>query len=100
MLNNGNIRPLIVVDEGMMDTFRARLIADIVQAVEDRAETTRQKDIRIERHAAASRLGKHPSTLARYEKAGLLRAIKIGRTVYYPESELINLEEGRHVDKR
>ena len=52
-------------------------------------------DARISRAAACKRLGKTPSSLYRWEQAAKLHPIKIGRSTYYMEREIIDIEEGR-----
>ena len=59
------------------------------------AQAEENKDAKISRKAASERLHKDLSTLYRWERAGMLHPIKIGRSVYYKESEIINIEEGR-----
>lgn len=54
-----------------------------------------RKDAKIKRDVACERLKKEQSTLFRWERAGMLHPIKIGRTVYYLESEIRVIEEGR-----
>lgn len=50
---------------------------------------------KVARGATAKRLQKDLSTLYRWEQAGLLHPIRIGRSVYYLESEIQMIEEGR-----
>lgn len=50
---------------------------------------------KVARGATAKRLHKDLSTLYRWEQAGLLHPIRIGRSVYYLESEIQMIEEGR-----
>ena len=77
------------------------IVRTVVSEVLDLKEQERQAleeakhDAKIIRTAAAERLHKDLSTLYRWEKAGMLHPIKIGRTVYYRESELKGIEEGR-----
>ena len=77
------------------------IVRTVVSEVLDLKEQERQAleeakhDVRIIRTAAAERLHKDLSTLYRWEKAGMLHPIKIGRTVYYRESELKGIEDGR-----
>ena len=66
-----------------------------IKEQERKAEEEAKHDARIIRNAAAERLKKDLSTLYRWEKAGMLHPIKIGRSVYYRESEIRNIEEGR-----
>lgn len=54
-----------------------------------------RRSARISRAAACKRLNKDASTLFRWERSGMLHPIHIGRNVFYPESEIINIEEGR-----
>ena len=50
---------------------------------------------KLSRGATAKRLQKDLSTLYRWEQAGLLHPIRIGRSVFYLESEIQMIEEGR-----
>ena len=52
-------------------------------------------DVKVSRTATAKRLHKTPMTLTRWEKAGKIHPIKVGRSIYYMESEVKLIEEGR-----
>jgi predicted DNA-binding transcriptional regulator AlpA len=62
---------------------------------ERKAQEEAKHDAKILRSVASERLNKDLSTLYRWEKAGMLHPIKIGRSVYYRESEIKGIEEGR-----
>lgn len=60
------------------------------------AEKAKENNVaKISRAAACKRLGKTPSSLYRWEQAAKLHPIKIGRSTYYMEREIIDIEEGR-----
>ena len=52
-------------------------------------------DARITKAAARERLKVDDTTLWRWDKCGYLKAIHIGRSVYYREADIKRLEEGR-----
>ena len=52
-------------------------------------------DVKVSRTATAKRLGKTPMTLTRWEQAGKIHPIKIGRSIYYLEREVKAIEEGK-----
>ena len=65
----------------------------VVEIIEEKREVVISK--KISRKATAQRLQKTPMTLTRWEKAGKIHPIKIGRSVYYMESEVKDIEEGK-----
>lgn len=54
-----------------------------------------KKDALIRRKATTERLNVDNSTLWRWEKAGYLIPVRIGKAVYYRESDVQAIEEGR-----
>ena len=52
-------------------------------------------DVKVSRAATAKRLHKTPQTLTRWEKAGKIHPVRVGRSIYYLESEVQRLEEGK-----
>ena len=62
---------------------------------ERRLQEEERRATKITRNVASERLNKDLSTLYRWEKAGMLHPIKVGRTVYYLETEIKNIEQGR-----
>ena len=55
----------------------------------------RKKRAGITKAAARERLKVDDTTLWRWDKCGYLKAIHIGRSVYYREADIKRLEEGR-----
>ena len=53
-----------------------------------------KKDVRITREAAKKRLQVGDTTLWRWDQTGYLKAIRVGRSVYYLESDVKRIEEG------
>lgn len=51
-------------------------------------------DAKVSRAVTAKRLHKTPMTLFRWERAGKLHPIRIGRSIYYLDSEVKLLENG------
>jgi hypothetical protein len=71
-----------------------RAIRNVVsEFLAEKQEST--DDVKVSRAAAAKRLRKTPMTLTRWEKAGKIHPIRIGRSIYYAESEVKRLEEGK-----
>lgn len=54
-----------------------------------------KKEVRLTRAAVRERLNVDNSTLWRWDKIGYLKAIHIGRAVWYNESDVKNIEDGR-----
>ena len=54
-----------------------------------------QTDAKLAKAVVRERLHVDDSTLWRWDKAGYLKAIHIGRSVYYRESDVLKIEEGR-----
>ena len=54
-----------------------------------------QADAKLAKAVVRERLHVDDSTLWRWDKAGYLKAIHIGRSVYYRESDVLKIEEGR-----
>ena len=52
-------------------------------------------EVKLSREAVRQRLHVDNSTLWRWDKTGYLKAIHIGRAVYYKESDVKDIEEGR-----
>jgi hypothetical protein len=53
-----------------------------------------KKEVRITREAAKKRLQVGDTTLWRWDQSGYLKAIRVGRSVYYLESDVRRIEEG------
>lgn len=68
----------------------------IAEAVDKAIAAARpqKKEMLLSREATAKRLSVDLSTLWRWNKSGLLRPVKIGRSVYYREFDLERLERG------
>lgn len=80
---------IVVSEDDLKEVFRT-VLSDLLSEREEK-----KKDGRIARSAACKRLGKTPSSLYRWEQAGKLHPIKIGRDTYYWEREIVDIEEGR-----
>lgn len=52
-------------------------------------------DEKVSRTATAKRLHKTPMTLTRWEQAGKIHPIRVGRTIYYSEKEVRAIEQGK-----
>lgn len=53
------------------------------------------KDAKLTRIATLKRLGKSEATLWRWERSGYLKPIRQGKEVFYRESDIRAIEEGR-----
>ena len=89
-INDKNNRTIQIVlsPEDLEQAIRTVVSELLTQREEERA------DRRITRAAARSRLHVDDTTLWRWDKSGYLPAIRIGRAVYYRESDIKKIEEG------
>ena len=89
-LKTDDERILLVATTSDLETAIRNVVSDLL------AEKKEVKtDVKVSRAATAKRLGKTPMTLSRWERAGKISGIRIGRTVYYMESEVRAIEEGK-----
>lgn len=89
-LNFGEERKILVTTISDLETAFRNVLSDFL--AEKQEEDT---DARVSRTVTSKRLNKTPMTLTRWEKAGKIHPIKIGRTIYYSEKEVKAIEEGR-----
>ena len=80
----------IVVSASDLETVIRRIVSDEVAHIKSAS-----KDAKITRVATLARLGKSETTLWRWEKSGYLKPIRLGKDVFYRESDIIAIEEGR-----
>lgn len=87
---------LVVSREDLEEVVRT-VVSELLDQKEQerRIQEEERRAAKITRNVASERLNKDLSTLYRWEKAGMLHPIKVGRTVYYLESEIHNIEVGR-----
>lgn len=85
-----NERTILVTTVPDLEVAIRNVLSDVL---EQKAKDN--NDAKIKRSAACKRLGKTPSSLYRWEQAGKLHPIKIGRDTYYWEREIVDIEEGR-----
>lgn len=87
---------LVVSREDLEEVVRT-VVSELLDQKEQerRLQEEERRAAKITRNVASERLNKDLSTLYRWEKAGMLHPIKVGRTVYYLESEIHNIEAGR-----
>jgi predicted DNA-binding transcriptional regulator AlpA len=55
----------------------------------------KKKEALLTRKAVSERLNVDNSTLWRWDKANYLKPIRVGKAVYYKESDVKDIEEGR-----
>lgn len=80
----------IVLSASDLETVIRNVVSELLS---ERKES--EADVKVSRTATAKRLHKTPMTLTRWEKAGKIHPIKIGRSIYYMESEVKQIEEGK-----
>ena len=83
-------RTLFMASVMDMETAIRNVVSDYLAARQDATD-----DVKVSRAATAKRLHKTPMTLTRWEKAGKIHPIRIGRTIYYMESEVKMIEDGK-----
>jgi len=79
----------IVVNQ---DDLKEAFLSVVSELLAKKEEESR--DSRITKAAARERLKVDDTTLWRWDKCGYLKAIHIGRSVYYKESDIKRIEEG------
>lgn len=80
----------LVLSASDLDTVVRNVVSDLLSSMEEK-----KKDELISRKAVNERLHVDNSTLWRWDKTGYLKAVHVGRAVYYHESDIIKIEEGR-----
>lgn len=80
----------IVVSRDDLEEAIRTVVGEILAEKEEAS-----RDARITKAAARERLKVDDTTLWRWDKCGYLKAIHIGRSVYYREADIKRLEEGR-----
>lgn len=73
-----------------LETVLRTLVLEIVQQYE-----VAKSEPKVTIKKVAQRLHVDPSTLWRWEREGYLKPCRIGRKVYYRESDIAAIEEGR-----
>lgn len=88
---------LLVTTVPELETAFRNVLSQLLDQREQERLSREEKRLatKLSRGATAKRLQKDLSTLYRWEQAGLLHPIRIGRSVYYLESEIQMIEEGR-----
>lgn len=88
---------LLVVSSADLEQAVRNVLSELLaeQEIRRKAEEEERRATRISRAEASKRLRKDWTTLYRWERAGMLHPIKVGRTVYYREAEIRKIEEGR-----
>lgn len=90
-LNENDQRTIqIVVSHDELEEVIRTVVGEILTKKEEESV-----DARITKAAARERLKVDDTTLWRWDKCGYLKAIHIGRSVYYREADIKRLEEGR-----
>ena len=79
----------IVMDRDDLEEAIRRVVSELIVKHEEE-----KKDVRITREAAKKRLQGGDTTLWRWDQTGYLKAIRVGRSVYYLESDVKRIEEG------
>ena len=89
-INSDDKRTLLITTAPELETAIRNVLSELLDEREEKS-----KDARISRKEASRRLGKDVTTLIRWEKAHYITPIYIGKSVYYSEREIIDLEQGR-----
>ena len=88
-LKANNERTLLVATVPDLETAIRNVVTELLAERQEAIE-----DVKVSRVATAKRLHKTPLTLTRWERAGKIHPIKIGRSIYYMESEVRLIEAG------
>lgn len=83
-------RTLLITTAPELETAIRNVLSQLLDEREEKS-----KDARISRKAASKRLGKDVTTLIRWEKAHYITPIYIGKSVYYSERQIKDIEGGR-----
>lgn len=89
-INSDDKRTLLITTAPELETAIRNVPSELLDEREEKS-----KDARISRKEASRRLGKDVTTLIRWEKAHYITPIYIGKSVYYSEREIMDLEQGR-----
>ena len=89
-LETNEERTLFMASVTDMETAIRNVVSDFLAESQDATD-----DVKVSRAATAKRLHKTPMTLTRWEKSGKIHPIRIGRSIYYAESEVKRIEEGK-----
>jgi hypothetical protein len=81
---------LLLLNASDLETAVRNVVSELLA---EKQEAT--ADVKVSRAATAKRLHKTPMTLTRWEQAGKIHPIKIGRSIYYMESEVKLIEAGK-----
>ena len=80
---------LMVPKEDLTEAIRS-VVSELLAEREEQ-----KKEALLTRKAVSERLNVDNSTLWRWDKANYLKPIRVGKAVYYKESDVIDIEEGR-----
>ena len=83
-------RTLLVLTAPDLETAIRNVLSDFLAKQEEQKE-----EALVRRNEVNKRLHVDNSTLWRWDRDGYLKAIRIGRSVFYRESDVKRLEEGR-----
>lgn len=81
---------LLLLNASDLETAVRNVVSDLLAEKQEA-----NADVKVSRTATAKRLHKTPMTLTRWEKAGKIHPIKVGRSIYYMESEVKLIEDGK-----
>lgn len=80
---------LMIPQEELTEALRS-VVSELLAELEEK-----KKDALIAKKAVSERLNVDNSTLWRWEKSSYLKPVRIGKSVYYHESDVKDIEEGR-----
>lgn len=81
---------LLIPKEDLLEVVKSAVKASLAEREQE------QKDVLLTRKAVCERLHVDASTLWRWAKTKYLVPIHQGRAVYYSETDVIAIEEGRY----
>lgn len=81
---------LLLLNASDLETAVRNVVSDLLAEKQEA-----NADVKVSRTATAKRLHKTPMTLTRWGKAGKIHPIKVGRSIYYMESEVKLIEDGK-----
>ena len=90
-LKTTNEHTLLITSQPELESAFRKVISEMLTEIKADSEN----DQLIKRNVVNERLHVDNSTLWRWDKTGYLKAVRIGRSVYYKESDVKRLEEGR-----
>ena len=90
-LDKTNEHTLLIASQPELESAFRNVISELLAQLKEDGKS----DQLVKRKAVNARLHVDNSTLWRWDKIGYLKAIHVGRSVFYRESDVRAIEEGR-----